>query len=306
MLYGVATEVEMKEKKDRVDDALHATRAAVEEGTVPEWHRPHPHRLEARSWKARTWTKPQASIVLRAIEPLRRSSPTPAERARWSNAVREGEGDFGYNARTEVFENLRGRHRPDQGHPWLGKRGVDLGHGLTTECVITDIPEEHRARWPTDGGGMGGMMDVANIPNIRNRISSGVRFFRTSNFRTGGNCTMSIWVDNVQKCFGTQLALNGVELPLREVVGLLGPNGAGKSTDAFGHGVFAPSAGRVEVCGFDVADTPLKPKNGWAICLSTIHCTKRCTSRSTCCLWLGCTRCPIERPGWRKSSARSG
>lgn len=74
---------------------------------------------------------------------------------------------------------------------------------------------------------------------------------------------MSIWVDNVQKRFGTQLALNGVELRIgkAEVVGLLGPNGAGKSTlMRLVTGYLPPSEGRVEVCGFDVAEAPLETK----------------------------------------------
>lgn len=74
---------------------------------------------------------------------------------------------------------------------------------------------------------------------------------------------MSIWVDNVQKRFGSQLALNGVELRIGkgEVVGLLGPNGAGKSTlMRLVTGYLPPSKGRVEVCGFDVAEAPLETK----------------------------------------------
>lgn len=74
---------------------------------------------------------------------------------------------------------------------------------------------------------------------------------------------MSIWVDNVQKRFGTQLALNGVELRIGkgEVVGLLGPNGAGKSTlMRLVTGYLPPSEGRIEVCGFDVAEAPLETK----------------------------------------------
>ena len=74
---------------------------------------------------------------------------------------------------------------------------------------------------------------------------------------------MSIWVDNVQKRFGTQLALNGVELRIGkgEVVGLLGPNGAGKSTlMRLVTGYLPPTEGRVEVCGFDVAEAPLETK----------------------------------------------
>ena len=74
---------------------------------------------------------------------------------------------------------------------------------------------------------------------------------------------MSIWVDNVQKRFGTQRALNGVQLRIGkgEVVGLLGPNGAGKSTlMRLVTGYLPPTEGRVEVCGFDVAEAPLETK----------------------------------------------
>lgn len=74
---------------------------------------------------------------------------------------------------------------------------------------------------------------------------------------------MSIWVDNVQKRFGTQRALNGVQLRIgkSEVVGLLGPNGAGKSTlMRLVTGYLPPTEGRVEVCGFDVAEAPLEAK----------------------------------------------
>ena len=74
---------------------------------------------------------------------------------------------------------------------------------------------------------------------------------------------MSIWVDNVQKRFGTQRALNGVQLRIGkgEVVGLLGPNGAGKSTlMRLVTGYLPPTEGRVEVCGFDVAEAPMETK----------------------------------------------
>ena len=74
---------------------------------------------------------------------------------------------------------------------------------------------------------------------------------------------MSIWVDNVQKRFGTQRALNGVQLRIGkgEVVGLLGPNGAGKSTlMRLVTGDLPPTEGRVEVCGFDVAEAPMETK----------------------------------------------
>ena len=107
---GAATEVEMKEKKDRVDDALHATRAAVEEGIVPGGGTAYIRaastltELEGENADETTGIK----IVLRAVEePLRQIvSNAGGEGAVVVNAVKEGKGDFGYNARTEVFENL--------------------------------------------------------------------------------------------------------------------------------------------------------------------------------------------------------
>ena len=163
---GAATEVEMKEKKDRVDDALHATRAAVEEGIVPGGGTAYIRvagklaELEGENADETTGIK----IVLRAIEePLRQIvANAGGEGAVVVNSVREGEGDFGYNARTEVFENLfeAGVIDPTKVTRVALENAVSIsGMVLTTECVITDIPEETPApAAPPMGGGMGGMM----------------------------------------------------------------------------------------------------------------------------------------------------
>ncbi len=163
---GAATEVEMKEKKDRVDDALHATRAAVEEGIVPGGGTAYIRAagkladLEGDNEDETTGIK----IVLRAIEePLRQIvANAGGEGAVVANSVREGEGDFGYNARTEVFENLfeAGVIDPTKVTRVALENAVSIsGMVLTTECVITDIPEETPApAAPPMGGGMGGMM----------------------------------------------------------------------------------------------------------------------------------------------------
>jgi chaperonin GroEL len=162
---GAATEVEMKEKKDRVDDALHATRAAVEEGIVPGGGTAYIRvaaklaNLEGDNADETTGIK----IVLRAIEePLRQIvANAGGEGAVVVNAGREGEGDFGYNARTEVYENLfeAGVIDPTKVTRVALENAVSIsGMVLTTECVITDIPEENPVPAPPMGGGMGGMM----------------------------------------------------------------------------------------------------------------------------------------------------
>ncbi len=163
---GAATEVEMKEKKDRVDDALHATRAAVEEGIVPGGGTAYIRvasklsELEGENADETTGVK----IVLRAIEePLRQIvANAGGEGAVVVNKVVGGEGDFGYNARTEVYENLfeAGVIDPTKVTRVALENAVSIsGMMLTTECVITDIPEENPAMpAPPMGGGMGGMM----------------------------------------------------------------------------------------------------------------------------------------------------
>ena len=162
---GAATEVEMKEKKDRVDDALHATRAAIEEGIVPGGGTAYIRaaavisKMEGENNDETTGIK----IVLRAIEePLRQIvANAGGEGAVVVNAVREGKKDFGYNARTEVYENLykAGVIDPAKVTRVALENAISIsGMMLTTECVISDIEEEGVAPAPAMPGGMGGMM----------------------------------------------------------------------------------------------------------------------------------------------------
>lgn len=160
---GAASEVEMKEKKDRVDDALHATRAAVEEGIVPGGGVAYIRAIESLSGVTGENADETTGIAIirRALEaPLR----TIVENAGIEGSivvqkVREGEGDYGFNARTEVYENLLGAGVID---PTKVSR-VALEHAasiasmlLTTECVIADKPEPKTAAAPPmPGGGMG-------------------------------------------------------------------------------------------------------------------------------------------------------
>ena len=163
---GAATEVEMKEKKDRVDDALHATRAAVEEGIVPGGGTAY-IRAAAQVGGLKGVNPDETTgvqIVLRAVEePLRQIvANAGGEGAVVANAVREGEGDFGYNARTEVFENLfeAGVIDPTKVTRVALENAVSIsGMVLITECVIADEEEEAPVAPPAGmGGGMGGMM----------------------------------------------------------------------------------------------------------------------------------------------------
>ena len=166
---GAATEVEMKEKKDRVDDALHATRAAVEEGIVAGGGT-----ALIRAGKVldgiETINEDEATgvqIVMRAIEePLRQIvANAGGEGAVVVNAVREGEGDFGYNARTEEFEDLHtaGVIDPTKVTRVALENAVSIsGMVLTTECVIADVEDPAEAAAAAaaaaGAGGMGGMM----------------------------------------------------------------------------------------------------------------------------------------------------
>ena len=163
---GAATEAEMKEKKDRVDDALHATRAAVEEGIVPGGGTAY-IRAAAQVGGLTGINQDETTgvqIVLRAVEePLRQIvANAGGEGAVVANAVREGEGDFGYNARTEVFENLfeAGVIDPTKVTRVALENAVSIsGMVLITECVIADEEEEAPVAPPAGmGGGMGGMM----------------------------------------------------------------------------------------------------------------------------------------------------
>jgi len=163
---GAATEMEMKEKKDRVDDALHATRAAVEEGIVPGGGVAY-IRAGAALDKVKTLNEDEATgvqIVRRAIEePLRQIvANAGGEGAVVVNKVREGKDDFGYNARTDVFENLLAAGVIDPTKVTrvaLENAASIAGMLLTTECVISDIKEENPSMPAMPGGGgMGGMM----------------------------------------------------------------------------------------------------------------------------------------------------
>ncbi|NEN22997.1 chaperonin GroEL [Cryomorpha ignava] len=159
---GAATEVEMKEKKDRVDDALHATRAAVEEGIIPGGGVAYIRALA--SLKDLTGENEDENtgiqIVRRALEePLRQIvANAGGEGSVVVQKVRDGKDDFGYNARTDVFENLLAAGVIDPtkvARVALENAGSIAGMLLTTECVISDIEEEGSS--PAGMGGMGGM-----------------------------------------------------------------------------------------------------------------------------------------------------
>ena len=161
---GANSEVEMKEKKDRVDDALCATRAAVEEGVVAGGGTTYIRALDAlKDVKgANADEQTGINIVVRAIEePLRQIvANAGGEGAAVVQKVREGEGDFGDNARTDVFEDLRKAGVIDPAkvaRVALENAASIAGMFLTTECLIVDKPEENPA--PMGGApGMGGMM----------------------------------------------------------------------------------------------------------------------------------------------------
>lgn len=161
---GAATEVEMKEKKDRVDDALAATRAAVEEGIVPGGGVAYIRAQEALD-KLKGDNDDESTgiqIVRRAIEePLRQiCTNAGVEGSIIVQKVRDGKGDFGYNARTEVYEKLydAGVIDPTKVTRVALENAASIaGMLLTTECVISDIKEEKPAM-PPMGGGMEGMM----------------------------------------------------------------------------------------------------------------------------------------------------
>ena len=161
---GANSEVEMKEKKDRVDDALCATRAAIEEGVVAGGGTTYVRAQEA----LKTLTGDNAdeqtgiNIVARAIEePLRQIVVNAGEEgAVVVQKVREGEGDYGYNARTGEYEDLRASGVIDPAkvaRVALENAASIAGMFLTTECLIVDKPEEKPAM-PMGQPGMGGMM----------------------------------------------------------------------------------------------------------------------------------------------------
>ena len=163
---GAPSEVEMKEKKDRVDDALSATRAAVEEGIVPGGGVAYIRAISAiEDLKGVNDDETTGiEIVKRAIEePLRQIVANAGkEGAVVVQKVREGEGDFGYNARTDVYENLLTSGVIDPAKVTrvaLENAASIAGMMLTTECVIADKKEDNPTpAMPPMGGGMGGMM----------------------------------------------------------------------------------------------------------------------------------------------------
>lgn len=165
---GATTEVEMKEKKDRVDDALHATRAAVEEGIIAGGGVAFIRAVEAlKDLKgANEDENIGIDIIKRAIEePLRQICDNAGiEGAVIVQKVKEGTADFGYNARTDVFENLiaAGVIDPTKVSRVALENAASVASMLlTTEAVLADEPEEGGAAGvgaPPMGGGMGGMM----------------------------------------------------------------------------------------------------------------------------------------------------
>ena len=159
---GAATEVEMKEKKDRVDDALHATRAAVEEGIVPGGGIAFIRAIDSLA-KAKGVNDDEntgIAIVRRALEePLRQIVGNAGlEGSIIVQKVKEGKGDFGFNARTEVYENMykAGVIDPTKvSRVALQNAASIAGMLLTTECVIADKPEPKSAAPAMPQGGMG-------------------------------------------------------------------------------------------------------------------------------------------------------
>lgn len=162
---GAATEVEMKEKKDRVDDALHATRAAVQEGIVPGGGVALIRTLDALVG-LKVDNEDQntgVAIIAAALEaPLRTIiSNAGGEGSIVLQRVKEGKEDFGYNARTGEYEHLyeAGVIDPTKVTRLALENAASIASLLlTTECVVAEDPEEEKAAPAMGGGGMGGMM----------------------------------------------------------------------------------------------------------------------------------------------------
>ena len=160
---GAASEVEMKEKKDRVDDALRATRAAIEEGIVPGGGVAYIRALDAlEGFKGDNVDETTGiDIIKRAIEePLRQIVANAGkEGAVVVQKAREGKADFGYNARTDVYENLHAAGVVDPAKVTrvaLENAASIAGMFLTTECVIVEKKED-KPEMPMGAPGMGGM-----------------------------------------------------------------------------------------------------------------------------------------------------
>jgi len=162
---GAATEVEMKEKKDRVDDALHATRAAVEEGIVPGGGVAYIRAAEVLE-KLKGENEDETTgiaIVRRALEePLRQivANSGTTDGSVVVQKVKEGKADFGFNARLEKYENLfaAGVIDPTKvSRVALENAASIAGMILTTECVLSEVKEKNGPAMPPMGGGMGDM-----------------------------------------------------------------------------------------------------------------------------------------------------
>jgi chaperonin GroEL len=162
---GAATEVEMKEKKDRVDDALHATRAAVEEGIVPGGGVAYIRAIESLDAKIKGQIEDEQTgmqIVRRALEePVRiLTSNAGIDGSIVVQKIKDGKADYGFNARTEVFENLfaAGVIDPTKvSRVALENAASIAGMLLTTECVVADKPKKEEAHAHPGAPGMGGM-----------------------------------------------------------------------------------------------------------------------------------------------------
>ena len=160
---GAASEVEMKEKKDRVDDALRATRAAIEEGIVPGGGVTYIRAIDTlEGMKGENADETTGvEIIKRAIEePLRQIVANAGkEGAVVVQKVREGKGDFGYNARLDIYENLHAAGVVDPAKVTrvaLENAASIAGMFLTTECVIVEKKED-KPEMPMGAPGMGGM-----------------------------------------------------------------------------------------------------------------------------------------------------
>ncbi len=160
---GAASEVEMKEKKDRVGDALCATRAAIEEGIVPGGGVTYIRAIDAlEGFKGDNADETTGvEIIKRAIEePLRQIVANAGkEGAVVVQKVREGKGDFGYNARTDVYENMQAAGVVDPAKVTrvaLENAASIAGMFLTTECVVVELKED-KPEMPMGAPGMGGM-----------------------------------------------------------------------------------------------------------------------------------------------------
>ncbi|MFM8255801.1 MAG: chaperonin GroEL [Bacteroidota bacterium] len=163
---GAATEVEMKEKKDRVDDALHATRAAVEEGIVPGGGVAFIRAIEKLEAKVKGQIEDEQTgmaIVRRALEePVRiLTANAGIDGSIVVQKIKDGKGDFGFNARTETYDNMfkAGVIDPTKVSRVALENAASIAAMLlTTECVVADKPkkEEPHAHPAPDMGGMGG------------------------------------------------------------------------------------------------------------------------------------------------------